>query len=156
MFRVLAGLFLVLTLGASSLACGTPGCDVSDEKHAPIVYEGGITRNGYYASSSSHGDLLYFPQGRRYDLYHHLGFEPIMLQLYWSFAEAGIGVFEQTKDKSTLTTGAGNSAIVQLKNDQFIRVKNDSCVEYWVLVVASGDPREMDGGPGTIVDAGAE
>jgi len=154
MFRVLAGLFLVLSLGASSFACGTPGCDVSDEKHPPTVYEDGITRNGFYATSSAHGGLLHFPQGQRYDLYHHLGFEPILLQLYWSFDEGGIGTFEQTH---SLSTAAGNSALIQLKNEQFIRVKNDSCVEYWLLVTASGDPRDPDvGGTGTVGDASTE
>ena len=33
-----------------------------------------------------------------------------------------------------------------LQNDEYIRVKNYSCAEFWLLVVASGDPRETDGG----------
>ena len=157
MSRVLAGFFLALTFGASSLACGTPGCDIRDETHPPTVYEDGITRNGFYATTSSHGDLLYFPGGKRYDLVHHLGFEPMMLQLFWSFKEGGIGTYVQTDDKGSLSPGAGNSALIQLKNDQFIRVKNDSCVEYWLLVTAAGDPREIhDGGTGTVGDAGTD
>jgi hypothetical protein len=156
MWRVLACLFFVLTLGASTSACGTPGCDISDEGNPPSVYDGGITRNGYYATSTSHGGLLYFPGGKRYDIVHHLGFEPMSLQLFWSFKEAGIGIYEQTNDTGTLAPAAGNSAEIQLKNDQFIRVKNDSCVEYWLLLTAFGDPRDPDGGGGTVGDAAAE
>jgi hypothetical protein len=155
MRREILALIGVMMAGAG-LGC-SPACDAGDDANQPVVYDGGTAVNGYYFSTSSHGELLHFPGGTRYDLYHHLGFEPIMVQIYWSFNEAGVGTYEQTKDKSSLTTGAGNSAEIQLKNDQFIRVKNDSCVEYWVLVVASGDPRVMDGGAGGgEIDAGAE
>jgi hypothetical protein len=55
-----------------------------------------------------------------------------------------------------LTLASGNSAIWQLKNDHFIRVKNDSCVEFWLLAIAWGDHRPpSDGGAGG-VDAGAD
>jgi hypothetical protein len=146
MRREMAALLMVMMAGAG-LGC-SPACDTGDDVNTPTVYEEGAAVNGYYFSTSSHGELLHFPGGKRYDLYHHLGFEPIMVQLYWSFNDGGVGTYDQTKDKSSLTTAAGNSAVIQLKNDQFIRVKNDSCVEYWMLAVASGDPRVMDAGPG--------
>ena len=153
MRRISASLIVVLTSSAGSFAC-SPACDTSDEANSPTVHEGGTTVNGFYSSSSAHGPLLPFPGGKRYDVYHHLGFEPIQVQLYWSFAEAGIGSDVQTLDKSTLTPAAGNSALIQLKNDQYVRVKNDSCVDYWLLVVASGDPRVMDGGGSAMVGIG--
>jgi hypothetical protein len=143
--KMVAIVFVVSMACAGGLAC-SPSCETSDSENDPVIYEGGVAVNGFYASSSAHGDLLEFPGGKRYDLYHHLGFEPIQVQLYWSLKEAGIGWDVQTDDKSNLSPAAGNSALIQLKNDQFIRVKNDSCVEYWLLVVASGDPREGDGG----------
>jgi hypothetical protein len=149
MWLKMAIVFVVSMACAGGFAC-SPSCETSDEENAPVVYEGGMAVNGFYASSSSHGDLLEFPGGKRYDLYHHLGFEPIQVQLYWSLKEAGIGWDVQTDDKSNLSPAAGNSALIQLKNDHYIRVKNDSCVEYWLLVVASGDPRVgQDGGDAT-------
>ena len=145
MWQGVANLLVVLGAGASVFACA-PACDTSDEANPPTLHEAGTAVNGFYTSSSSHGDLLSFPGGKRYDLVHHLGFEPIQVQLYWAFSEGGIGTDTQKPDKSSLTPASGNSAVIQLKNDQYIRVKNDSCAEFWLLVVASGDPREMDGG----------
>jgi hypothetical protein len=153
MGRNFAYLLVVLTAGAGAIGCGAT-CDTSDEGNVPSAHEDGTTVNGYYFSSESHGRLLHFPGGRRYDIYHHLGFEPILVQLYWSFAEVGVGTTDQT-DRSTLSAAAGNSAEIQLKNDRYIRVKNDSCAEYWLLVVASGDPRVGDAGPGGGDEGGA-
>lgn len=153
---VIAGLRPLLIMLAAAVAgfgC-SPACDTSDEANAPTRHEAGAAVNGVYASSSSHEGLLPFAGGKRYDVVHHLGFEPIQVQLYWSFAEGGIGVDSQ-KDKSSLTPAAGNSALIQLKNEEYIRVKNDSCADYWLLVVASGDPRQMDGG-GNMVHAGID
>ena len=138
MRREIAAL-IAFVAASAGLGC-SPACDAGDDANTPTLYEGGTAVNGYYFSTTAHEDLLHFPGGKRYDLVHHLGFEPILVQLYWSFAEAGIGTYEQTPDKSTLSTGVGNSAEIQLKNDRFIRVKNDSCAEYWLLVVASGNP----------------
>jgi hypothetical protein len=155
MWREIAALIIVTVAGAG-LGC-SPACDAGDDANTPTTYDAGTAVNGYYYSSSAHGDLLHFPGGKRYDIVHHLGFEPIQVQLYWSFDGAGIGTVEQTRDKSTLTPASGNSALIQLKNDQFIRVKNDSCVEYWLLVVASGNPGVMDAATGDAeVDAAAE
>jgi hypothetical protein len=153
MWRRIANLLVVVTVGAGVFAC-SPACDTSDEGNLPARFEGGTAVNGIYASSSAHGDLLNFPGGQRYDLFHHLGFEPALVQLYWSFAEAGVGWDAQTDGKSSLSPAAGNSALIQLKNDEFIRVKNDSCADYWLLVVASGDRRSMDAG--SLVDAGSD
>jgi hypothetical protein len=149
MFAALIALAAVFAVSGCSAAC-----DTADEANDPTRYEEGTAVNGVYFSSSAHGDLLHFPGGRRYDIVHHLGFEPIQVQLYWSFKAGGIGTDQQTEDKGSLSLAAGNSALIQLKNEEYIRVKNDSCAEFWLLVVASGDPRAMDGG-GT-VDAGAD
>jgi hypothetical protein len=155
MRRILASLVVILTAATGLQACA-PACDTAEEINAPTWYEGGTAVNGVYSSSSAHGNLLPFPGGKRYDVVHHLGFEPIQVQLYWSFAAGGIGTESQSPDKSTLSPAAGNSALIQLKNDQYIRVKNDSCAEYWLLVVASGDPRADDGGGGGTLDAGED
>ena len=153
MWRTFAILVVVLTSAVGSFGC-SPSCDTSDEANPEVAYDGGTAVNGFYFSTSSHGGLLHFPGGRRFDLYHHLGFEPIQVQMYWSLKEGGIGSDMQTPDKSTLSPAAGNSALIQLKNDRYIRVKNDSCVEYWLLVLASGDPRVPDGGGA--LDAGSD
>ena len=144
MWRTALGALVAAGSISTSLGC-SPACNASDEANVPQRYEGGSVVNGIYTSSSAHEDLLEFPGGRRYDIFHGLGFEPLLVQMYWSFAEAGIGTDSQD-EKSTLSLAAGNSALIQLKNAEYLRVKNDSCVHYWLLVVASGDPRVGDGG----------
>src|SRR5262245_6344321 len=104
MRREIAALIVVMVTCAGQ-GC-SPACDAGDDANTPTLYEGGTAVNGYYFSTSAHEDLLYFPGGKRYDLVHHLGFEPIQVQLYWSFAEAGIGTFEQMEGKSTLAPAA--------------------------------------------------
>jgi hypothetical protein len=150
--RVFAAI-AALSVALAGVGC-SPACDPDDETNPPERYEGGTTVNGYYFSSSAHEHLLHLPGGKRYDVFHGLGFEPIQVQLYWSFAETGVGTDAQGSDKSSLALAAGNSALIQLKNEAYIRVKNDSCAEFWLLVVASGDPRATDGG-GT-ADAGSD
>jgi hypothetical protein len=154
MWQRIALVFVVLTVSATVFGCSAAACDTSDEANPPTRHETGTVVNGIYESSSSHGPLLGFPGGKRYDLVHHLGFEPIVVQLYWSFSQAGIGTDAQAKDKSSLTTAAGNSALIQLKNDRFIRVANDSCAEYGLLAIAWGNPNAMDAG--AAADAGAD
>jgi hypothetical protein len=145
MCQKIAILFVVLAAGTLVFGC-TPACDTSDEANPPTWYEAGTAVNGIYVSSSSHERLLAFPGGKRYDLVHHLGFEPLVVQLYWSFSQNGIGTDAQTKDSSSLTMAAGNSALIQLKNEEYIRVQNDSCVEYGLLAVAWGNPNPVDAG----------
>ena len=150
--RPIFAALVVLAAGLAGSGC-TPTCDVSGQE--PELYEKGTAVNGYYFSSPAHENLLPFPGGKQYKIVHHLGFEPIQVQLYWSFAVVGIGTDSQ-KDKSTLSLAAGNSALILLKNEEYILVKNDSCAEFWLLVVASGDPRQMDGGQPGVADAAAE
>lgn len=152
MIRGARNVLAVLLLGAVSQGC-SPACDTSDEANEPIVYTGGTVTNGIYESSSVHGPLLDFRGGRRYDLFHHLGFEPIVVQVYWSFRETGVGIDAQTSDTGSLTLGSGNSAESQLINDQFVRVKNDSCVDFWARFVAFGGSKPVVDGGDPLPDA---
>lgn len=132
---------LALGLGALSANVGcidASACDVSDDGNPPVVYKGGTTTSeGLYYSSPLHGGWLHFPGGKRYDLVHDLGFVPQDIDIWLSFSENGVGEDEQN---STIAPSAGNSAVLQLVNDEFIRIKNDTCSEFWVRVVASGRP----------------
>ncbi len=120
---------------------GAAACDTSDGNNPAIPFQSGFVADGMYCTSTAHGPFLDFPGGRRYDVYHHLGFDPLVVQMYWSFAENGIGT---DAEADTMTPANGNSAEIQLTNDQFIRIKNDSCAGFWVRVCAFGNPG--DGG----------
>ena len=142
--------------GLGSVSCiNGAACDPSDEANPPTRYTDGFVSGGIYQSSSAHGPLLHFPGGARYDLYHHLGYEPIVVSLSWSFSQNGIGTYVQTDTEAQVT---GSSALIQLKNDQFVRVKNDACAELWLLVTAYGDSRpvEISNSETRLPEAGAD
>jgi hypothetical protein len=133
---------LAAALFALVLACG-PGCssancDTSDDGNPPTPYVGGTVADGVYESSGWHGPLLWLPGGKRYDVVHGLGFEPREVLLYLSFSSTGSG---QAATGDTMTLASGNAGVLQMVNDRVIRVKNDTCAEFWLRVVASGDPR---------------
>jgi hypothetical protein len=161
-FRQLTPIVSLIALGALVGGCSAAACDTSDDGNTPERREDGRTLNGIYESSSVHGPLLEFTGGKRYDLVHNLGFEPLVVQMYWSFHGRGIARDAQVEeDAGSLTPASGNSALIQLMNDRIIRVKNDSCVEFFLRVVAFGDSRPpSDGGASgdvaTSADASAD
>lgn len=149
----LATLVGAASFGAAAPACSPP-CDSSDDGNPPDRYTAGIVAcdaaGCAYETSPWHGELLHFPGGKRYDLVHGLGHEPLDVQVYLSFSPNGVASGEQA---DSVALSAGNSSVIQLVNDQVIRVKNDTCSEFWVRVTASG--RAPDGDAGATPDAGA-
>lgn len=134
---LLAGLGLALL---TSACIDAAACDTSDDGNPPVVYKGGTTtEDGLYYSSAWNGGWLHFPGGKRYDLVHDLGFQPQEVGIFLSFSENGVGNDGQG---SSAAPSAGNSSPVQLVNDEIIRIKNDTCSEFWVRVTASGRPVE--------------
>jgi len=124
---------LALALAAASTGCETfqpRVCDRSEEGNPPVRYTGGEVRDGVYMSSPWDGELLYFPGGMRYDLVHELGSAPRWVQGYISFERYG------TSDGGALAPPAGNQMEIVSVDDTTIRVANDSCVAYWLLVAA--------------------
>jgi hypothetical protein len=97
-------------------------------------------------SSPWNGPLLHFPGGKRYELVHRLGCVPREISVWESFDSQGVGV-------GSVAPSAGNMSLVQAVNDQTIRIKNDTCAEFYVLVTAScGSAQDA----GTAEDGGSE
>lgn len=113
----------ILVAGASG--CGA-SCDVSD--NTPEVFTGGVANAGEYASSSRLGPFLHFPGGKEYQLVHHLGFAPNIVNIDLAF----------TADDERMAASAGNSTEKRCVDEHIIWVKNDTCTEFWILVTASG------------------
>lgn len=143
---IAVALTLALGLGASS--CSSP-CDSSDDGNPPDLFTAGSVacagNTCRYETSSWHGELLHFPGGKRYDLEHHLGVEPTDVHVYLAFTPDGVGRDEQS---AAVAPSAGSSSVIQLVNDRVIRVKNDTCAEFWVRVTAEAEVGSA------VVDAG--
>ena len=124
--RFSASALALLALGASGvLGCGA-ACDTSDDGNVPERYTEGKTTGVVYESSLLKSGLLPFPGGKQYQLIHHLGFTPAFVGVYLSFAPSD----------DDLAPCAGNSCIVRCMDDEMIWIKNDTCAEFWVRVVA--------------------
>jgi len=114
--------------------CGA-ACDTADDGNLPEHYTGGTATNGVYESSSWTSGLLPFPGGKQYQLDHHLGFSPADLGIFIAFGPDG----------EPLSLCAGNSCLVRCVDDQMIWIKNDTCADFWVRVVAQGKSFESRG-----------
>jgi len=118
-------------LVAAVTACSPP-CETADTD--PVRFTGGnVNPSGtVYESSAFGGPYLHFPGGRRYQLEHHLKRTPVYVGTYLSFDESG-GSFSES---------AGNQTVIDFVNDEIIEVRNDTCAEFWlrVMAFASDDP----------------
>jgi hypothetical protein len=122
-----------LTLGVAGCETFTPAtCDRSPEGNPLVSYTDGKVIDGVYTTSSWDGELLYFPGGMHYSLVHKLPARPQWVTSYLSFDEHG------TTDGGALAQATGNQVVIQGVDDNAIRLANDSCVDYWLLVSAGG------------------
>lgn len=134
---------LVLLQGCSNFG---PSCSTSDDSNPAELYAGGKTKNGVYTTSDWDGPLLWFPGGKRYDLQHNLGCKPANVDIYVSFSEQG--------DKGgSIAPSAGNMSILQAVDEKIIRIKNDSCSDYYLRVNASDPQCDEDAGAGDAGDS---
>jgi hypothetical protein len=123
-------------------ACGTT-CDRGDVNEQ-IRFEGGnVNPSGtVYETSGWDGPLLHFPTGRRYELVHHLRSLPEFVNTYVAFEER----------PENLSESAGNQVVIERVDDVAVVVRNDTCAEFFLRVVAGTSGETLDAGP---VDAAA-
>ncbi len=121
---------LALTLGLAATGCETFTPSICNRDTPAIEYGGGQTENGVYMSSDWKGPLLQFNGGETYLLRHHLEGKPRWWQLYLSFDESG------AQDGGELAPASGNQAVVTDIDEATLTVKNDSCVNYYLVVTA--------------------
>ena len=72
----------------------------------------------------------------------------------WHYVLLGEDTFYGWRDKGgSIAPSAGNMTILQAVDEQIIRIKNDTCSDYYLRVYAD-DPRcDQDAGPGDAGDA---
>lgn len=134
--RRLLGVTMLAAVACLATACdvitsvGPKSCDRDEEANPPITYSAGSSEDGTYMSSPWDGELLYFPGGIQYRLEHKLGSVPRSWQVYLSFDERGTG-------EATVAPAAGNQVEILDVDDTAITLRNGTCADYWLLVVAS-------------------
>lgn len=135
-------LLLVLAVGASvgSTLGGCSGCDTGGQ--SPVRYEDGeVSADGrLYETTPIDAELLHFPPGRIYDLVHGLGETPVSVQGYVSLSRrlTPDGDPYDPEHPNNVTETAGNQLVIERWDDEIIRVRNDTCAEWYVRVVAIG------------------
>jgi len=94
-----------------------------------------------YETGAPGEPLLPFHAGQTYDLVHGLGVTPTSVQGYVSFAE------QLTEDGDPLDLDhpnnvaetAGNQLVIERWDDEIVRVRNDTCGEFYLRVVLTAD-----------------
>jgi hypothetical protein len=138
----------------------TSAClDGDCERHAgdPLEYRGGNTLGDgqYYETGSLEEPFLHFPAGREYQLVHALGQAPTEFHAYLAFAECPLSKSERNpggaprcqqvdteSGGSGFAESAGNQALFEVRDDRVLSVRNDTCAEFYLRVVARTPPAE--------------
>lgn len=128
---------LILLLCALSTGCETSGCDTSDTANPVADFKGGQlvdvgNDRQVYESAAPDGDLLNFSAGAHYRVFHQLGARPTHVELWVSFSPTGI-------KGGNLAMPAGNMAEILDVDEQAVEVRNNSCADYFLRIVAA-DP----------------
>ena len=131
----------VLLQALWTTGCGTT-CDREDAEQ--IRFEGGSVNASatVYETSGWQGPLLHFPTGRRFVLVHKLRARPELVETYVAFEER----------PENLSESAGNQAVIETVDEDVVVVRNDTCAEFFLRVVATATGETLDAGT---VDAAA-
>jgi hypothetical protein len=139
------------------LATG-PGCQDCDTAGVAVKFSQGTTSadRTHYESSAVDGEWLHFPPGRRYLLRHNLRPGALTVQSYVAFPDDQ----DSGKSPSSYAESAGNQVVFETDKvpPQTIQVRNDTCAEFFVRVVADVAPTnglESVGGNGGALNGGA-
>lgn len=124
------------------LSCALSGCgSCKTGGQTPIEYRGGESSSTTlsYETSGVSGEYLHFPAGRRFDLIHELGLPPFQVQSYVSFQRLPAEP-DQHDNTGNYAEAAGNQVVIECQDSERIRVRNDTCAELYLRVVAQANP----------------
>lgn len=136
-------IFCCLAIGVGATAAGVAGCgpddynpgpetcDRSEEHNPPVRYTEGTVEGGVYMTSDWDEELLWFPGGMHYTFEHKLGARPRLVQAYLAFDQYGL------RDGGHIAFASGNEAEIVRMDDQTLTMRNATCIDFWLLVVAS-------------------
>lgn len=135
-FSTILKLCGLLSVTGSLSGCLAPTCDITGD-NMPIVNvrNGQTSTDGmHYQTSSWNGPYLPLAAGQTYRFYHGLKSVPYFYKTYLAFTDSPIGDAGQVVGNTA--EAAGNSVLIELVNDQYIQLQNNSCVEFYLRLVA--------------------
>ena len=141
---VASSVFVVIGAAlASSLVTAGCGqlCD-RDPNEPPVPYTDGTrqyagTPEGWYETSGYPGPYLAFPPGRTYRITHGLGACPANIAGYFAFDVSPVAGSNAGKEPSGSAPGGGNQFTIERVTPDTIDVRNDTCSDVLLRVVAS-------------------
>jgi hypothetical protein len=133
----------------TATGCETSQCNVDPLANPAADFRGGIivrpvkpdassptgvstTGEEIYMTSAPNGDHLNFNAGAQYRIFHKLSGCPTRIEGWVSFSRTGV-------DDGNEARPAGNMFEVIDVDDTSFTVRNDTCGDYWLRVIAS-DP----------------
>jgi hypothetical protein len=124
------------------LAC-TENCPRESEE-TPKRYTAGNTSldRTFYETNAWKSAFVDFPAGRRLALVHGLLDVPIELRSYLAFEAHPF----PSNGKGFVAESAGNQVLIEDVNDEFVRVRNDTCEHFYLRLVASTVPTDDGAG----------
>jgi hypothetical protein len=134
--RLLAALLVIAP--ALAWACSTP-CETTESDPAIEFHGGNHVSDTMYETSAWDQAFLHFPPGRRFKLFHGLAAPPTV-ESYVAFTERPLAT------ENNVSESAGNQVLIEAANAEYVQVRNDTCAEYYLRVVATI--------PGGVSDAG--
>jgi hypothetical protein len=146
--RSLAALLPALVGAWAAGACSASDCRVGPDSNPVVAFRGGVTYAAdgapagegrpamYYETSTPDGEHIDFNGGSRFCIYHNLGRRPFHVEPWVSFKPTGVNGGNEAKP-------AGNMLEVLHVDECVIIVRNDSCGDYYLRVLAS-DPVTLD------------
>jgi hypothetical protein len=143
---LVAWILLSTSAGCNALNSIGPEICRRPQDDEPIVFKGGSVVNGVYMSSEWGYDepLLRFPGGEYYEIHHGLGQIPRSIDFWVSFSARPFDAAEDDDSRgNSIAPAAGNQAEIKDVTEETLTVLNGSCVDYYLMVVAS--PGDIDG-----------
>jgi hypothetical protein len=140
MLRAVAAVLFASIVALLSLGCAQ---DCETTSSASVAYKGGtVDATGtVYETGAWDAPWLHFPPGRRFVLEHDLGTQPYVVNTYLSFSENPL------TSSNNASESAGNQAVIEAVTDTFVRIRNDSCADFYLRLTAAATPH---------ADAGAD
>ena len=109
-----------------SAVCGCSSTSSCNRDAELVKYQGGAVTGNSYASSPWNDGYVYYPPARTIRFYHQLNTEPSNIEIALAFDSSGFG----------LAPAAGNQAIIKHVDAEYIDVKNDTCSDFYIRLIA--------------------